>query len=104
MHCNKQKCKGAEKIVFNSIAGKLSEGHGYELEEIWNQKQLQYEGIWWWSHNQRRAEYRSTDTEKHDGETEIEEFFLISDSRGEGHYTVGRVVRLESSGEILGAN
>ena len=36
--------------------------------------------------------------------TEIEGFFLVSDTRGEGDNTVGRVVRLESSGEILGAN
>ena len=30
--------------------------------------------------------------------------FLASDNRGGGDYTVGRVVRLERSGEILGAN
>ena len=50
------------------------------------------------------VEYCSIDTEQHDGETVIEEFFLVSDTRGGGDYTVGRFVRLESSGEILGAN
>ena len=53
------------------------------------------------------VEYCSIDTEQHDGETEIEEFFLVSDTRGGGDYTVGTVgsvVRLESSGEILGVN
>ena len=55
-------------------------------------------------HNQRGVEYRSIDTEKHDEETEIEDLFHVSDTRKGGNYTVGRVVRLESSGEILGAN
>ena len=26
------------------FVGKQSEGHGYEIEEIWNRKQLWYEG------------------------------------------------------------
>ena len=51
------------------------------------------------------VECRSTDMEQHDGETEIEGFFsLVSDTRWGGDYTVGRVVRLESSGQILGVN
>ena len=40
-------------------------------------------------HNQRGEEYHSIDTEKHDGETEIEGVFLVSDTRGGGDYTVG---------------
>ena len=36
------------------------------------------------SHNQREVEYRSIDTEQHDGETEIKGFFLlVSTSEGE---------------------
>ena len=31
-------------------------------------------------------------------------FFHVSDTRGESDYTMGRVVRLENSGEIFGAN
>ena len=30
--------------------------------------------------------------------------FHVSDTRGRSDYTVGRVVRLENSGEIMGAN
>ena len=30
--------------------------------------------------------------------------FYVSDTLGRSDYTMGRVVRLESSGEILGAN
>ena len=31
-------------------------------------------------------------------------WFHVSDTRGGGDYTMARIVRLESSGEILGAN
>ena len=34
----------------------------------------------------------------------LEGFFHVSDTRGGGDYTVERVVRLESSGEILGGH
>ena len=41
---------------------------------------------------------------KRNGETDIEQFFHVSDARGVGDNIVGKVVRLESSGEILGGN
>ena len=53
----------AEGGLLLLFAVKQSEGHGYELAEIWNRKQLKYEGTLWWSHHQRRVEYRSIDTE-----------------------------------------
>ena len=37
-------------------------------------------------------------------EKQIEWFFLVSDTRGGGNYTVRRLVELKSSGEIFGAN
>ena len=46
------------------------------------------------------VEYRSIDMDQHNAETEIEGFFLVSDTRGGSDCTVGRVVRLESSGGI----
>ena len=46
--------------------------------------------------------------EQHDGETMekqiLKSFFCFWYRRGVGNHIVGRVVRLESSGEILGAN
>ena len=52
-----------------------------------------------------KVEYHSTATDQHVGESEMERFFfLVSDTRGGCDYSVVRSVRLESSGEILGAN
>ena len=48
--------------------------------------------------------YRSIDTEQHNVETGSKGLFHVSVTRGGSEYTMGRVVRLESSGEISGVN
>ena len=48
------------------------------------------------------VEYCSIDTEQHNVETGIEG--SVSDTRGGSDYTMGRAVRLENYGEILGTN
>ena len=44
------------------------------------------------------------DAEQHNVETEIEGLFHVSATLGGKDYTMGRVIKLESSSEILGTN
>ena len=61
------------------FAGKQSERHGQEFENIWNRKQIYYKGFNGGfiirGGGRRVLEYRSIVTDQHDGETEIESFF-----------------------------
>ena len=50
------------------------------------------------------VEYRSIYVEQHNVETGMKGLLHVSATRGGSAYDMGRVVRLESSGEILGAN
>ena len=88
-------------LLPEKFTGKQSEGHGYEIKRDLEMVTTLVRRDLIVVPYSMRVEYCSIVAEQHNVEIETEGLLHVSATRGGSDYTMVRVVRLESSGEIL---